>query len=552
MKRFDWPKSANEHMKHFGGTRAQAFALNKHEKEFIRESWNDNYLLIDCRERKEKYEGWCTHCQRWEKLSKLSDLGHLAEIECPRCGEKLKIIHTWKRKKAMRSAGLFYLYRQSVINPEIVTCRVVWVSRAWSMGGAIEYSEYALVDSFLVFEPGKKAWQLRPSGAGTIINGAYWHDVWGTDIYDEAKTIRARDWAYQRNAYNTYQMRDITIAADTEGAFDAARDSPLRYGMEEWIGEDHFITYWNYAARFPAVEWLLKMGFGRIVREQLSCPSGNIGRRTFDANGVTFYLKGKTLRDVMHGISLTKADKLCALKRNVSKDDMKVWMSLEGKIPLEVIVNYDPCYGDVEDIQELEAYVKPLKLLRYLTEQNVSNRGKAPLSRYRRADCGDYLDYIKNAEKLGLDIKSKRTIFPTDFWKTHDETVKMIEFEKNKKLENDYQKKRYPEMKKRYTFEDKKLGMKIVVPKMLADYIVEGEAQHNCVGTYCNRIAKGETDVVFVRRIENPDTAYITMEIKKGQIKQARTFANGPLDEAGKEFVARFENKKLKSRRKTA
>ena len=134
MERFYWPKSANENMRHFG-TRAQAFSLNAHEKEFIRKNWENEYMLINTRERKEKHEGWCTHCHRWAKIKNTVSIGHLEKVRCPECDTEATVIHTWRRKGNMLDDGIFYLYRPSKINPEVVTCRLVWVRRGWHMEG---------------------------------------------------------------------------------------------------------------------------------------------------------------------------------------------------------------------------------------------------------------------------------------------------------------------------------------------------------------------------------------------------------------------------------
>ena len=60
------------------------------------------------------------------------------------------------------------------------------------------------------------------------------------------------------------------------------------------------------------------------------------------------------------------------------------------------------------------------------------------------------------------------------------------------------------------------------------------------------RVAKGETDVVFVRREEELKKPYITVEIRNGEILQARRKNNDSLDDPGKAFLEAFEAAKLK------
>ena len=535
MERFYWPESADEKMRHFG-TRAQAFSLNAHEKEFIRKNWENEYLLINTRERKEKHEGWCTHCHRWAKIKNTVSVGHLEKVRCPECDTETTVIHTWRRKGYMVDDGIFYLYRPSKINPEIVTCRLVWVRRGWHMEGKpIEFNQLEYVDSFYVFEPKKKAWQLRPEGNARILNKIHWHRKLDEQVYCEASRVKPRDWAYEIGPYG-YNARPIARASDLEGAFEAAKESPLRYGMEEWfanIADDNFITYWNHSARYPAMEWLVKMGFAVVIQDVLSgsCPN-------------TINFRGKTLERVFNGIKMTKEDKRFALKGLLHAEDVEFWEAAGGAVPLEMIWNYGIGYGEAEVIKELAADIPPRKLMRYIEKQRASDE--------RNITLRDYRDYLESAKKLEWDVKEKRTLFPSRFWKAHDDAAVMVKQQKDRKMEERFINKRYPEMKKLYTFRDKALGMKIVIPARLSEYIREGKEMRNCVGGYCERIARGDTDVVFIRKIEEPKKSYITMEIKNGEIIQARTFANGSLDETGKLFVEKFKEKKLNRRRKSA
>ena len=80
------------------------------------------------------------------------------------------------------------------------------------------------------------------------------------------------------------------------------------------------------------------------------------------------------------------------------------------------------------------------------------------------------------------------------------------------------------------------MGLIVIVPEHVSDLISEGEKQHNCVGGYMDRVAKGLTDVVFIRKDKAPEQSYITMEIHNGRIIQARTKNNGPLDKLGEKF----------------
>lgn len=64
-------------------------------------------------------------------------------------------------------------------------------------------------------------------------------------------------------------------------------------------------------------------------------------------------------------------------------------------------------------------------------------------------------------------------------------------------------------------------NFEIVVPTCGHDLIVEGNIMHHCVGGYVDRVANGETLIVFVRNKNSLDSPYITCQVElSGQINQ--------------------------------
>lgn len=69
---------------------------------------------------------------------------------------------------------------------------------------------------------------------------------------------------------------------------------------------------------------------------------------------------------------------------------------------------------------------------------------------------------------------------------------------------------------------------KVIIPTTREEFAKEGSEQSNCVFTmYLDKVLKGETRVVFIRRKDNLDKSYITCEIKpNGRIQQYLTKYN--------------------------
>lgn len=62
----------------------------------------------------------------------------------------------------------------------------------------------------------------------------------------------------------------------------------------------------------------------------------------------------------------------------------------------------------------------------------------------------------------------------------------------------------------------------VVLPKSPQDLVTEGNEMHHCVGGYIDRVANGETLIIFIRHKDTPDKCYITAEInpETGKILQ--------------------------------
>ena len=99
--------------------------------------------------------------------------------------------------------------------------------------------------------------------------------------------------------------------------------------------------------------------------------------------------------------------------------------------------------------------------------------------------------------------------------------------------------------KGKYEYADKKY--QIIVPDKIEDIIVEGRVLGHCLDRsdiYFERIQKKESYIVFLRKIEEPDTPYYTLEIEPGgAARQKRTTGdkqNKDFDDA-KKFIKKWQ-----------
>ena len=82
----------------------------------------------------------------------------------------------------------------------------------------------------------------------------------------------------------------------------------------------------------------------------------------------------------------------------------------------------------------------------------------------------------------------------------------------------------------------------IIVPKNLVSLIVEGQALHHCVGSFVDAVSEGKNTIVFLRKVNDIDTPYVTISLlqkdkKTWYIDQAHTDRNGPISEDDAKFL---------------
>lgn len=196
---------------------------------------------------------------------------------------------------------------------------------------------------------------------------------------------------------------------------------------------------------------------------------------------------------------------------------------------LQLINNSINALGETE-IKYLNNY----KLCNYEALKNVYeiiNEKFDKVSRYLEKNdstMSDYYDYLKNLNELHITI-NKKSAFPDNFWKAHDEVV--VEYAKEKAKLKDIQNKekeiKYKEIKEKSIYQPLIINdLLIRLPESLEEIKIEGILQNNCVNSYVNRILDKQTNVLFGRKVSRPDIPYITIEIKDNRVLQARYKGN--------------------------
>jgi hypothetical protein len=140
------------------------------------------------------------------------------------------------------------------------------------------------------------------------------------------------------------------------------------------------------------------------------------------------------------------------------------------------------------------------------------------LAKQSDKDRKDYLDYIIMVHALKLDARDADILRPKEFRAEHDRLAKRMDSTKQA---------RNIEGVKRAALANHALeiamnGMITRVPSDPAEIVQEGQALHHCVGSYAERVAKGECLIVFIRKEASPDEPFVTVEIRNNAVIQVR------------------------------
>lgn len=141
-----------------------------------------------------------------------------------------------------------------------------------------------------------------------------------------------------------------------------------------------------------------------------------------------------------------------------------------------------------------------------------------------------YEDYMDMCRKLKKDTYDEMVFRPRELRRRHNEAAAEVK-EREAEITADEYSQRYPNAEKVLKEIAGKLEYRndkymIVVPKKNIDIVKEGRELRHCAGAsdrYFDRIAQNETYICFLRKTEEPDKPYYTIEVEPGgTIRQHR------------------------------
>lgn len=306
------------------------------------------------------------------------------------------------------------------------------------------------------------------------------------------------------------------------------------------------LMFMAYAAKYPAVEMLLKSGGEKIIEEIID--NGKPHKSVIN-------LEGKTAAEVFKTDGNEAAIIRAAMKDGkVALNVLQCWRRIKSiarrekkKYKFEDAVElcgfFLPYHETLKFIQSTG--FTPKKYINYINRQAEARRDCLNLTERT------YRDYIKECEELNYDLRDAQISKPADLYNAHGRTSELLQavreerarileektrMEAREKLEK-YLKRR-KKLCKKYEYTDEKYT--VIVPGGAEDIANEGRYLHHCVGGYAQRHIEGKTVILFMRDARFPNIPLYTIEMDGDRLVQIRGDRNSdPVPEA-KEFVSKW------------
>ena len=170
------------------------------------------------------------------------------------------------------------------------------------------------------------------------------------------------------------------------------------------------------------------------------------------------------------------------------------------------------------NIEDLKYISDNLELFNKLKENRINIGKVLNYINNIKNDKEYYCDYLNICIALKLNLNDKNILFPKEFEDNYKKVFKEYSLFKNKEVDSNKMDKVYELLIFNY-YEDDIYFIRPV--KSIEDLIDESFQMHNCVRDYYEKIINDISQIYFLRKKDNPNESFVTIEVKNGKIVQA-------------------------------
>lgn len=472
-------------------------------KGFIHREVMPQYIFYDY-QRKAPGHAYCTACRHEVRIAAAK---HNTSGLCPRCKKKITFKCRGRRGRIFDRETLQVLQKAEGNG---LVLRIIKVYRS--------FADSDIPNHFEIWENARQFITLSSSGQCSV-DAYYYHYKAGYDLTPWCNGYRP---VFDRWKYNfTADMSGVLYQRNLS---DTLKDTPWAYSqLEAFSGIASFsgvATFLSAYIKRPKIEHLIKMKLYRLV-------SGIIyGGYSYSAlQAINF--NGENMRAIL-GIDRPYFPLLRELNPSIDQLHLiRQLLQADHKPSTEQIKWFIASkISNADAAKELLAHMSVHKLQRFV-EQQFAPEDEAALKRvdYYKMNTliTDYHDYLCMCKELQYDVKNSFILFPRELKAAHDSVAKTLKDKRTAEHEKAIAGS-FDEWQKRYQYQSKELMM--IPPHSAKEIVDEGAALHHCVRLYVKNVAEKKSVILFVRSVDEPDKSLCTVEVKDGQVTQARGFDN--------------------------
>ena len=466
----------------------------------------------------DNFEDWvnqetcaATIYNRWKKIAHCSHCGHIWDYQetiykgqrvyCPECGNwELALPHTtaptgthqyffwlWLEDESIYCASACSYWRYAEKNVEQIEDTIEIEIESINVINRDEQYSYGYIWNW---RTGESEWgKYKPQHV--ISNERFVVDI-------NSDNLIARSFLKHMDIH--LKMRSGTNFADSYF---------VNYLIDEMV----------FCARYPSVEYIKKSGLAHLVEYKLEKIPTYI-RPNWKARTIPELLRLSSQDiDKLKQWDYFNTDgilryKILKKKNKVKKEHMelcKKWVP-----DARFLCGNGYGYGWIEELREINNLIQ---LFRYLEKQcktqcNPGNRG----------EIGSlYKDYYVQLKELGYP-QNNYYLYPKNLNEAHDRVSKEYlekkdaeKAEKRKKQQENYEKMHLTKLEE-YVYQDNEYLIRPL--RNYKEFEEEGRYNKNCVASYYYSVTEGDTAVFVMRRTDDPNTSFITIELCDNHIYQ--------------------------------
>ena len=355
-------------------------------------------------------------------------------------------------------------------------------------------------------------------------------------------------WEYTQrydNQLESFHPDEVINASyeETDGT-ECEKSGLVPYLRTRMAGSVYPAEYLKVWLKHPNIENLVTAGYERVVNEVIGDSTGyfrGYSRKNFEMPMVekVFNLKKVKPIDIL-GIDnedIPIAKNAGVRKLTFYRDVKKRFGVKLDSLQLEfcrkqVFANL----WELIDLGEKNGHdVKIVRLINYLKKQRNAQVDEYDKTLFDARHMRDYWDMLLKVYRS----LPEELLYPRDLRAAHDDIQQRIEDEENAEV-NEMIVARVAELG-RFNYYDEGTMLFIRPAGSYGEFKKEGKTLNHCVARYAQAHSTGETNIFFIRSIDEPDKPYYTLELHINGTKISVAQNRGKSNCARTEEVERFE-----------